>query len=171
VSYSFRIATQEDAAFIGRLFSLPHVAAFLNAPSPDAVGSTIADAGADVYIIRDGTGSIGNLVLRNHGFLVDVSIIAVAAPRRGVGSCALEFALRRAFEELAAHRAFLEVREDNVAMRALAERFGFVQEGTYRDGFFDERTQTFHNLCPYGLLENDYRRRVAESAGIIHPRS
>ena len=109
MSLSARRARTEDAAFIERLFSLPHVEQFLNAPSRDEI------------------------------------------------LAALDHANCRAFEELECHCMFLEVREDNGAMRGLAERFGFVQEGVYRDGFQNVRTGEFKNLCPYGMLEHEYR--------------
>jgi len=58
------------------------------------------------------------------------------------------------FENLGAHRVFLEILESNIASRSLCEAVGFRQEGVYRDGYRDESGR-FHNLIPYGLLKTD----------------
>jgi RimJ/RimL family protein N-acetyltransferase len=157
MTFSARRACSEDAAFIERLFSLPHVERFLNAPSRDQILAALERADCENYIIEDGGEHVGNLVLFNHGFLVDINIIAAVKPHCGAGTYSLQFAMRRAFEELKCHRVFLEVRQDTSTMRSLVERFGFVQEGVYRDGFQNARTGEFNNLCPYGMLESEYR--------------
>jgi RimJ/RimL family protein N-acetyltransferase len=157
VSYTIRKAQEDDAAFIQRLFSLPHAREFLNAPARDTIIASIERPNAENYIIEDGGEPVGNLVLHHHGFLVDVAVIVVTQQRRGAGTFGLQWALGHAFTDLQAHRVFAETREDNVGTRRLLERLGFVQEGLYRDGFQDERTGEFKNLCPYGLLEDEYR--------------
>lgn len=158
MSYAIREAHEDDAAFIQRLFSLPHASEFLNMPTREMILAAMNDPSVENYIIEDNGEPIGNLVLRNHGFLVDISVIVVAQQRRGAGTFGLQWVLDRAFTDLHAHRVFAETREDNVGTRRLLERLGFLQEGLYRDGFRGERTGEFKNLCPYGLLEDEYRR-------------
>jgi diamine N-acetyltransferase len=157
VTYTIREAHEDDARFIRELFLLPHARAFLNTPTREMIVATMDDPAVENYIIEDDGEPAGNLVLRNHGFLVDVSVIVVAHQRRGAGAYALQWALEHAFAELGAHRVFLETREDNEVIRRLVERLGFVQEGTYRHGFQDERSGTYHNLCAYGMLEHEYQ--------------
>lgn len=148
---------EDDAAFIRRLFLLPHAVEFLNTPTREMIVGSIDEPSVENYVIEDGGEPIGNVVLRNHGFLVDISVIVVEQPRRGAGTFGLRWAMHHAFNELQAHRVFLETREDNAGTRRLVERLGFTQEGTYRDGFQDERTGAFANLCAYGMLEDEYR--------------
>lgn len=121
---------------------------------------------AESYIVEDGGEPAGHLLLRNHGFLIDVAVIAMEHQRRGGGTYALRWALQRAFTELKGHRAFLETREDNDAIRRFVERLGFVQEGTYRDGFQDERSAAYFKLCAYGMLEHEYRALASEGPSI-----
>lgn len=152
-----RPSHEEDAAFIERLFSLRHVATYLNAPTLEQILRSIKhDSGENFIVDVDGEAA-GNVLLRRNGFLADVAILAVAQPGCGVGTFALRWALEQAFTQWRVHRVFLETREDNEAMRGLAERFGFIQEGLYRDGFHYERTGQYFNICPYGLLEHEYR--------------
>lgn len=157
MTFTVRQAREEDAGFIQRLFSLPHIREFLIVPTHDAIVATIGDSSVENAIVESDGEPAGNFVLCNHGFLIDVSVVVMAAQRTGAGTFALQWILERAFVGLKAHRVFLETREDNDAMRRLVERLGFVHEGTYRDGFQDERTGTFHNLCAYGMLEHEYR--------------
>lgn len=157
MSFAIRKADENDADFIRDLFLLPHARRFLNTPTREMIVATMGDPAVENYVIEDGVDPVGNVVLRNHGFLIDISIVIVARERTGAGTFALQWALERAFVDLHAHRVFLETREDNQAIRRLVERLGFVQEGTYRDGFQDERTGLFWNLCAYGMLEPEYR--------------
>ena len=39
----------------------------------------------------------------------------------------------------------------------MVERFGFKEEGCYRDGFCDQLTGRYENLIPYGLLKAEYQ--------------
>jgi RimJ/RimL family protein N-acetyltransferase len=158
VSHSIRRARDEDAAFIERLFLLPHVKAFLNAPTSDQIVASLKRAGTESYIVDKDGEPVGHLALHDNGFLIDIGVIAVTEPRRGTGSFALECALRRAFEELHAHRVFLEVREDNAAMCRLAGRAGLLREGVYRDGYYHNESGRYVNLCPYGMLAYEYAR-------------
>lgn len=168
MTFAMRETLAEDAAFIRRLFCLPHVRAFLNTPSRQIIVATLEDPNAESYVIEDAGEPVGNFVMCTHGFLVDFQSLAVTKRGRGAGTFVLRWGLRRAFDELQAHRVFLEVREDNVGTRRLCERLGFSQEGVYRDGFRDERTGEFRNLVPYAMLERDYGPINSERAtGLI----
>jgi RimJ/RimL family protein N-acetyltransferase len=71
----------------------------------------------------------------------------------------MEYAIRHGFDDLGAHRIFLEVVESNYAARRLYESVGFRDEGLYRDGFLNE-AGIFQNLVPYGMLVSDLRSRA-----------
>jgi len=68
----------------------------------------------------------------------------------------MEYAIRYGFDDVGAHRIFLEVLESNYAARRLYESVGFRDEGLYRDGYLDE-SGAFWNLVPYGMLVSDFR--------------
>lgn len=159
-----REALAQDAAFIRRIFLLPHARAYVNAPKRDIILATLEEPDAESYVIENSGGPAGHFLLRNRGFLVEFSLLIAAEQGRGAGTFALEWGLRRAFKQLRAHRVCLEVREDNLGTRRLCERLGFRLEGLYRDGYRDERTGEFRNLCPYGILENEYQPPVLRNA-------
>ena len=150
-----REASDDDVAYIVKLFKLPHVRRFLNEPGRDMVQASLENPNVENYIIEHAGSPAGNFVLRNHGFLVEFSVLAVSQPQRGAGTFALHWGVRRAYDGLKAHRVYVEVREDNTFTRALVERMGWVQEGVFRDGFQDARTGAFRNLCGYGMLAGE----------------
>ena len=163
MALSMREADEDDVAFIARLFRLPHARAFLNAPGRDIIHASLEDPNTENYILECDGEPAGNLVLRHLGFLVELATLVVSEQRCGLGTFALEWALRRAFDELGSHRVYIEIREDNVGTRRLCERLGWRLEGVFRDGFFDERTGAYKNLCAYGVLQEEYT--VSRQAG------
>ncbi len=118
------------------------------AERPDEEGRIVLDA--------EGT-PVGfwSLTVHDGGWLVELVRIVTLAPRRGIGSWALARMVARAFDDLGAHRVYLEVTADNTAARTLYERAGFVLEGTWRDGFRDAASGGFKDLCAYGMLARD----------------
>jgi ribosomal-protein-serine acetyltransferase len=84
-------------------------------------------------------------------------------PFRGRGivtrSCAA--LIEHVFDDLDLHRVEIRAAVENERSRAVAERLGFLHEGTVRDGewLYDH----FVDLAVYGLLESDWRSRRARS--------
>jgi diamine N-acetyltransferase len=142
------------------LHAAPHARAHVHAPAEADVRATVDEPGCERRIILDHDGTpIGfwSLAVHGDGWLVELVRIVTIAPRRGIGSWALRRMVDRAFDDLGAHRVYLEVTADNAGARALYEREGFVLEGTFRDGYRDEKTGTFKDLCAYGLLARERR--------------
>lgn len=161
-AFSVRDALEDDVPFIVSLFDHAHVAEILNAPPPAMVGSSFDDPNTENYIVEADGEPVANLLVGNLEWLFELRILAVAAPRLGAGTFAVEWALEHAFETCGAHRVFCEVREDNPRMIAILERLGFTREGMYRDGFRNARTGEYRNLFPYGMLESEYHARKTE---------
>jgi GNAT superfamily N-acetyltransferase len=152
-----RRATPDDAEFIVALFVRPHVAEQMHAPSHDGVLRSFARPDLENYVVERNEAPFGHMLLdTGESWLTTFRSLAVMEPGGGAGTFALTFALKHAFDELRAHRVFLEVLESNVSARRLYERLGFRNEGLYRDGFRDAGGR-FHNLVPYGMLASDRR--------------
>lgn len=90
---------------------------------------------------------------------VELKRLVVARPGRGLGRRILRELMRMAFEELGAHRFFLDVYDDNARARHLYESEGLVLEGTMRDAA--ERDGVWHDLRLMSMLESEYRQRSA----------
>jgi diamine N-acetyltransferase len=150
--------TADDAAFVVALHAAPHARAHVHAPNEDRLRAAASEPDHEGRIILDGEGTpVGfwSLSVHDGGWLVELVRIVAIAPRRGIGSWALKRMVDRAFDDLGAHRVYLEVTADNTAARALYERTGFVLEGTWRDGYRDAATGTFKDLCAYAMLARD----------------
>ena len=87
---------------------------------------------------------------------IELKRIVVAVPERGLGRQILKELIRIAFDELKAHRVFLDVYEDNRRARHIYESLGFSYEGVMRDAA--RRDDAWVNLRLMSMLESEYRR-------------
>jgi GNAT superfamily N-acetyltransferase len=155
MTYCFRKAAAHDAEFVLALYARPHVAERMHAPSLDDFLGSLDRTGSENLILECDGKPFGNLAIDlEQVWLLTIRALAVWEARCGAGRFAMEYALRRGFDELGAHRIFLEVLENNAPARKLYERVGFRAEGLYRDGYRDE-SGTFWNLVPYGMVRGD----------------
>ena len=88
---------------------------------------------------------------------IELKRIVVAVPERGLGRNILQELIRIAFEELQAHRLFLDVYDDNARARHLYESLGFVYEGTMREAAL--RDEEYCSLRLMSLLDREYAQR------------
>ena len=88
---------------------------------------------------------------------IELKRIVVATPGRGLGRTILEELIRIAFEELMAHRLFLDVYEDNHRARHLYESLGFKYEGVMRDAAL--REGEYFSLHLMSMLDREYAQR------------
>ena len=88
---------------------------------------------------------------------IELKRIVVATPERGLGRRMLEELIRIVFEDLNAHRLFLDVFEDNARARHLYESAGFRYEGIMREAAL--RDGQFFSLHLMSMLESEYAQR------------
>lgn len=159
IAYTQRPFAVEDAPFVVQAHALPHVMSFVSGvPTQQQVIDSIGKPGMIERIIFDERMKpVGLWRARIHdGWLMDLLLVIAAVPRRGIGRFAVRSAKRHAFEQIGAHRLWLEVTAANIGARTLYESEGFVHEGTYRDGF-RAPDGSFQDLVHYGLLADDRR--------------
>jgi diamine N-acetyltransferase len=116
--------------------------------SPDARHLIVADDAGDRlgYVILRGIG--------NPDSSVELLRIVVAERGRGTGRTVLRLVKRMVFEELGAHRLWLDVVTTNTAARALYRSEGFVEEGVLREAA--RRADGFASLVLMSMLEHEY---------------
>ncbi len=130
---------------------------------PDAAGvaTWLDDKRKRALVVeRDNAVAAFVLVMLHESWLCEIANLIAAVPRTGAGWFALRETLRYAFDEAKVHRVYLEVIAANAPARRLYETAGLSLEGTWRDGYRRE-DGTYHDLCAYGLLESEYRTRLA----------
>jgi len=85
---------------------------------------------------------------------VELKRIIVSARGEGVGTRAMRLLVDLAFDELGAHRLWLDVKHDNHRARDLYRRLGFVEEGVMRDAFRTESGE-YADLVLMSMLETE----------------
>jgi RimJ/RimL family protein N-acetyltransferase len=169
IELSMRSATDVEPSIIIAMHGLPHVVGLLNTPTVEDVARRSKHDSSRDFVAFGPDGQPAGLLLmdRIHSWLYEVSRILSVREGEGTGSSIMRWALRHIFDQNGAHRAFLEVHESNARARRLYESVGFLQEGTYRDGFRNPVNATFENLCPYGLLDSDYRAWIERQRPLV----
>ena len=93
--------------------------------------------------------------LRSTNRSIELKRVAVSEPGQGIGREALRQVIRMAFDELAAHRLWLDIFSDNHRARATYRALGFVVEGTLRECvWYDNK---FRSLVLMSMLEEEFR--------------
>ena len=90
------------------------------------------------FIVEGGLGlePVGYLILigcRNPHQSIELKRMVIAAKGQGLGRAALRVAKRVAFDDLGAHRFWLDVKSRNERAKALYDAEGFTLEGTLRE--------------------------------------
>jgi diamine N-acetyltransferase len=104
------------------------------------------------FIIEGGVGleAVGFLILigcRNPHQSIELKRMVVASKGQGLGRAALRVAKRVAFDDLGAHRFWLDVKARNERAKTLYDSEGFVLEGTLREAV---RVQPRASALPAG---------------------
>lgn len=162
-AYRERPFEKDDASYVVAAHTLPHVLGFVSAPpSKREVIDSLDAPNTMRRILLDEDGTRAGLWMASvhDRWLVELRLIIATLPRAGAGRFALRSAMTWAFEDLGAHRLWLEVTADNAPARRLYESEGFVHEGTYRDGF-KRRDGVYVDLAHYGLLDSEYVRPLS----------
>lgn len=107
--------------------------------SAESVADSLALPSVRGWVLEDGGAHVGHALASAAGGTGEILLVAVdpAARRRGFGRVLLETA-HAWWREQGVRTAFLEVRADNVAARALYRNLGWADVGVrpryYRDG-------------------------------------
>ena len=94
---------------------------------------------------------------RNHHRSIELKRMVIQSKGRGLGRACLRLLKKIAFEDLGAHRFWLDVKTHNVRAKALYDKEGFVEEGRLRECV---RTDDgYESLVVMSLLEGEYAER------------
>jgi len=121
---------------------------------------------ARYFVSESETGEVvGYAILRGLGEdnrAIELKRIVVGRPGGGLGRTILTELVRIVFEELKAHRLFLDVYEDNTRAQHLYESVGFQYEGVMRDAA--QRDGVYFDLRLMSMLEGEYAARKTADA-------
>jgi diamine N-acetyltransferase len=146
------VRTEHDPAiepYITRWPRAAHSSALRSADTRHMIAET-ADGDRLGYVILRGIGS------PDQG--VELLRVVIAERGRGTGWAVLRQVKRMAFDELDAHRLWLDVVTGNAGALALYRSEGFVEEGVLREAA--RREGGFVSLVLMSMLEQEYRSAV-----------
>jgi diamine N-acetyltransferase len=159
-SIILRPTTEFDLDWVVRTEHDPDIEAFVTRWTRQRHSAALRDPATRHFTITDATGQdrLGYVILRDVGN-VDASIellrIVVARRGAGIGRAALRLVKRMVFDELGAHRLWLDVVPSHAVARRLYESEGFVQEGIMREA--GRRPSGYVSLLLMSILEQEYR--------------
>lgn len=121
------------------------------------------------FIIEGGEGlePVGFVILigcRSQHQSLELKRMVVQAKGQGFGRAALRVTKRVAFEDLKAHRFWLDVKQRNARAQAFYDSEGFVVEGTLRDAVkltLDDGVKSFDSLVVLSMLHSEFTARRA----------
>ncbi|OGO77961.1 MAG: hypothetical protein A2Y23_04425 [Clostridiales bacterium GWB2_37_7] len=111
-----------------------------------------------VIIEADGK-SVGYAIiagLKDANKAIELKRIVIVDKGRGLGRTAIHLVKKLAFEELKAHRLWLDVREYNTRARNLYKALGFVEEGLIRECLLLDNKFVSHYIM--SILEHEYKQ-------------
>ena len=114
------------------------------------------------FIVEGGESldAVGFVILigcRNQNQSIELKRMVVQAKGAGFGRAALRVAKKVAFDDLGAHRFWLDVKKRNVRAQALYGGEGFVIEGELRDAV--RTSQGFESLIVMSMLAGEFTGR------------
>lgn len=153
-----RLATSADIPGILALERSPLAREFVGQWSEERHHDTLAGDDARYYVSPTDWGELQAYAilrgLRETSGAIELKRIVVAVPERGLGRRILKELLRITFQDLGAHRFYLDVFEDNARARHVYESLGFQYEGVLREAA--QRDGHWCNLRLMSILESEY---------------
>ena len=118
------------------------------------------------FIIEGGSGldAVGFLILigcRSQNQSLELKRMVVQSKGAGYGRAALRVAKKVAFDDLKAHRLWLDVKKRNTRAKALYDSEGFVFEGELRQAV--KVHDGYDSLVVLSLLQEEFARRRAQA--------
>ena len=112
----------------------------------------------------DDLASVGFLILigcKSQNLSLELKRMVVQAKGTGFGRAAIRVAKKVAFDDLGAHRLWLDVKTHNLRARALYDSEGFVVEGLLRESVRVEGG--FESLVVMSMLQHEFASRRTQA--------
>lgn len=156
---ALRSSTESDIDFISRLEADPENSSFITAwPGDRHVFAMHDENFLHAIVLHEGI-AVGFVILsglKNANQSIEFMRVVIADKGRGLGRTALRAVKKLCFDELKAHRLWLDVKTFNERAQNLYQSEGFVIEGTMRDCL--KVGDEFQSLTLLSILEDEYRQ-------------
>jgi diamine N-acetyltransferase len=164
-----RLARPEDVPAIAAMERIPEYRTFVGNWTEDEHRQRMAGADCRYLIAESETGELaGFAILRGLASghrSVRLQRIVVGTPDRGLGKLMLRRILDYVFQELQAHRLWLDVFETNARAQHVYESLGFRREGILREAIY--RDGEYHTQWLMAILDCEYEAMRGQPPGDI----
>ncbi len=163
---TLRPATLEDLPFLLELEASFRSQGFVGGDSAETHQRQLSDPDCRYWVVDEEGERAGYVILRGLSSInrsIELKRIVIKDPGRGLGRQVLRTLIDRAFQELSAHRLWLDVFESNARARHLYASLGFVEEGMLRDCIC--WVDGFRSLVVMSMLEAEYQARFQAQLG------
>ena len=159
---NLRRALWEDLPYILQLERQYRELGFLGGDDPAKHEQQLSDPDCAYWIVETDAAA-GFVILRGLRSInkcIELKRIAIAEPGRGLGRQVLARIMDMAFNEMSAHRLWLDVFEHNARARHVYRSVGFVEEGKLRESI--KYGDLYRTLVLMSILEQEYRALAAD---------
>ena len=156
---TFKQTSETDLDFVMVMERAPENAPFIRQWSIQEHRSAISDDNMAHLIVENASNNkvIGYVILiglENPDKSIELKRIVIEEKNRGFGKEALQLVEKMAFENLGAHRLWLEVMENNDRAIKLYESEGFTLEGVHRESL--KQGENYVSLRVMSMLTHEY---------------
>lgn len=154
-----RLTTEADLPFVVKTEQAD--SEYITSQTLEEHREYLADEDICHLIIENEKNPVGYLILaglRDQNENIEFRRIVIAEKGCGFGRKSLRLVKKMAFEELNAHRLFLDVKDFNKRARHLYETEGFRVEGVWRECLKGETGRD--SLVFMSILKHEYRREI-----------
>lgn len=118
----------------------------------------MADQSCLYMIAKRGEEPVGYVILR--GILgsdpvVELKRIVITKTDAGHGQGVMGLLMHKVFDDIGAHRLWLDVIDDNERAQHVYRKLGFVEEGRLRSA--SKRKGAWHDLVLFGMLKSEWQ--------------
>lgn len=119
------------------------------------------------FIIEGGTGldAVGFVILigcRSQNQSLELKRMVIQSKGEGYGRASLRVVKKVAFDDLGAHRLWLDVKSHNTRAKALYDHEGFVVEGVLRESV--RVAGGFDSMVVMSMLESEFKARRSDGS-------
>ena len=154
-----RDSRQDELAWVMGLESDPEAARFIVSWSEAQHRAALSDPDQAHLIVEKDGQAVGFVLLASQqdaNRSVELRRIIVTPPGEGLGRAALALVIAHAFDDLDAHRLWLDVKVDNDRAQRAYRRAGFVAEGVLRESL--RSGDVYESLLVMSLLAGERAR-------------
>ena len=145
---------QENSPFITQWTKQQHSEALSNQDIAHFIIKTITDNFYVGYVILAGITSPNQTI--------EILRLVITEKNKGYGRETLKLIKKMSFEELSAHRLWLDVKEDNLRAKKVYQSEGFIIEGCLRECL--KTSDKWESLIIMSILSHEYFKTYSHSA-------